>query len=129
MLGPDRTAVWVLASDIAMVGTARALTERQLDAWGLGEDIKHVTVLIVSELVTNAVRHAAAPITLRLIRQETLTCEGSDGSSVAPHLRYALPGDEGGRGLLIVAQSVSRWGIRHGPTGKTVWTEQELARQ
>lgn len=129
MLDPDQTAEWALASDIAIVRTARALTERRLDAWGLGEDTKLVTVLIVSELVTNAVRHASPPITLRLIRQETLTCEVSDGSGTAPHLQHALPGDEGGRGLFIVAESVSRWGIRHGPTGKTVWTEQELAWQ
>lgn len=73
MLGPDQTAAWALVSDIAIVGTARAFTEHQLDAWGLGEDIKLVTALIVSELVTNAVRRASAPITLQLIRQETLT--------------------------------------------------------
>ncbi|WP_329460730.1 ATP-binding SpoIIE family protein phosphatase [Streptomyces sp. NBC_01497] len=125
-LGAEQTAMWTLARDIAIVGTARALVERQIDAWGLAEDVKFVTVLIVSELVTNAVRHASAPIGLRLIRQDTLTCEVSDGSTAAPHLQHALPADEGGRGLLIVAETVSRWGVRHEPMGKTIWTEQEL---
>ncbi|MCX4419257.1 ATP-binding SpoIIE family protein phosphatase [Streptomyces mirabilis] len=127
LLGPDQTASWALASDIAIVATARALVDRQLDAWGIGKDIKFVTVLIVSELVTNAVRHASAPIMLRLIRRETLFCEVSDGSSVAPYLQHAQPSDESGRGLLIVAETVLRWGVRHDLTGKTIWTEQELS--
>ncbi|MEU8735345.1 SpoIIE family protein phosphatase [Streptomyces tendae] len=125
-LNPDCAASWDLASDIAMVSTARAFAERQLDTWGLGEDVKFVTLLVVSELVTNAVRHATAPVQLRLIRQEALTCEVSDGSSAAPYLQHAMPNDEGGRGLLIVAEIVSRWGVRRDGQGKTIWTEQEL---
>jgi GAF domain-containing protein/anti-sigma regulatory factor (Ser/Thr protein kinase) len=128
-LNPDCTASWNIASDIAMVSTARAFAERQLEAWGLGEDVKFVTLLVVSELVTNAVRHATAPVKLRLIQQETLTCEVSDGSSAAPYLQHAMPSDEGGRGLLIVAEVVSRWGVRRDGQGKTIWTEQELGSQ
>lgn len=126
LLGADRTTSWDLPCDIAIVGTTRTLAEQQCDVWGLGEDTKFVATLIVSELVTNAIRHASPPITLRLIRQEKLTCEVSDGSTTTPYLQYALPDDEGGRGLFIVAQCVSRWGVRHGPAGKIIWTEQNL---
>jgi hypothetical protein len=64
---------------------------------------------------------------LRLIRDEDLICEVSDASSTAPHLRRARPSDEGGRGLLIVAQLSQRWGSRHTRSGKTIWAELPLA--
>ena len=81
---------------------------------------------MVSELVTNAIRHAESPIQLRLIRDRTLICEVSDGSSTAPHLRRARAFDEGGRGLLLVSQLTQRWGTRQTPHGKTIWAEQAL---
>ena len=86
-------------------------------------DASFATELIVSELVTNAVRYGAEPIVLRLIRDNTLICEVSDGSSTAPHLRRARVFDEGGRGLLLVAQMAERWGSRQTATGKTIWAE------
>jgi hypothetical protein len=63
---------------------------------------------------------------LRLILQSTLTCEVSDASSTAPHLRRARIFDEGGRGLLLVAQFTQRWGTRLGREGKVIWAEQAL---
>lgn len=86
----------------------------------------YATELIVSELVTNAIRYGGSPITLRLIQDRTLICEVSDSSSTAPHLRRAPTFDEGGRGLMLVAQMAQRWGTRHIPTGKTIWAEQSL---
>ncbi|MGW0583818.1 ATP-binding protein, partial [Streptomyces sp. NPDC002920] len=83
-----------------------------------------VTELVVSELFTNAIRYATGPIRLRLIKDRTLTCEVSDGSSTSPHLRRARLSDEGGRGLLLVAQLTERWGTRYTGTGKTIWAEQ-----
>lgn len=74
--------------------------------------------LAVSELVTNAICYGNSPIQLRLILQSTLTCEVSDASSTAPHLRRARIFDEGGRGLLLVAQFTQRWGTRLGREGK-----------
>ncbi|MFF5185699.1 ATP-binding protein [Streptomyces sp. NPDC000345] len=97
----------------------------QVAAWGLSEAV-FATELIVSELVTNAIRYGSTPIELRLIRGSTLICEVSDGSSTAPHLRRARIFDEGGRGLLLVAQIVERWGSRQTPRGKTIWAEQQL---
>ncbi|MFF4725017.1 ATP-binding protein [Streptomyces mirabilis] len=80
----------------------------------------------MSELITNAIRYGSPPIHLRLNRDTALICEVSDASSTAPHLRRARLSDEGGRGLLIVAQLAQRWGSRHTRTGKTIWAELPL---
>ncbi|MGR3932808.1 SpoIIE family protein phosphatase [Streptomyces sp. BRA346] len=122
-LGTDRFAVRDLSADPVTVATARSWASRKLDAWGLA-DASDITELVVSELVTNAIRHAEGPIQLRLIRDRTLICEVSDASSTAPHMRRARLSDEGGRGLLLVAQLTQRWGTRHTHTGKTIWCEQ-----
>jgi PAS domain S-box-containing protein len=124
-LGQDSLASWDLPSDTAVVAQARQSARDRLGAWGL-EDLAFVTELVVSELVTNAIRYAAGPIRLRLIKNQTLTCEVSDGSSTSPHLRRARLSDEGGRGLLLVAQLTERWGTRYTHTGKTIWAEQPI---
>ncbi|MFG2552049.1 SpoIIE family protein phosphatase [Streptomyces sp. NPDC048581] len=124
-LHADQVAAWALPSDPAIVADARAQASRQLAAWGL-EEAAFVTELVVSELVTNAIRYGGVPIGLRLIRDRTLICEVSDASSTAPHLRRARTFDEGGRGLHMVAQLTQGWGTRQTPTGKTIWAEQPL---
>ncbi len=80
----------------------------------------------MSELVTNAIRYGKSPIQLRMILQSTTTCEVSDASGTAPHLRRARAFDEGGRGLFLVAQLAERWGTRYTADGKIIWTEQPL---
>ncbi|WP_329560703.1 SpoIIE family protein phosphatase [Kitasatospora sp. NBC_01266] len=120
-------ARWDVPADPAVVAEIRAKATAQLHAWELDE-LAFVTELTVSELVTNAIRYAAPPIQLRLIKDRTLICEVSDASSTAPHLRRARIFDEGGRGLLLVAQLTERWGTRHSGTGKTIWAEQPLPR-
>ncbi len=126
-LHADQVVVWDLASDPSVVATARRQTTDQLTAWGL-EEAAFVTELLVSELVTNAIRYGQPPIQLRLIHEKnsTLICEVSDASSTAPHMRRARTFDEGGRGLLLVAQLAQRWGTRHAAIGKTIWAEQSL---
>ncbi|MCZ4507806.1 SpoIIE family protein phosphatase [Streptomyces sp. ActVer] len=124
-LDTDRVAAWDIDPDPAAVGEARKNALGRLAAWGLS-DAAFVTELVVSELVTNAIRHAAPPIQLRLIHDRTLICEVSDASSTAPHMRRARSYDEGGRGLLLVAQLTQRWGTRPTPTGKTIWAEQSV---
>jgi anti-sigma regulatory factor (Ser/Thr protein kinase) len=109
---------------LAVVAEARQMATAQLRAWGLG-DVAYVTELVVSELVTNAIRYGSEPIQLRLIYDRTLICEVSDGNSTSPHLRRARTFDEGGRGLLLVAQLTTDWGTRHTLTGKTIWAEQD----
>ena len=124
-LAGDQVATWDLPADPAIVAAARRQVAAHLEGWGLGDAV-FVTGLIVSELVTNAIRHAGSPIQLRLIRDRTLICEVSDGSSSAPHLRRARALDEDGRGLLLVSQLSQRWGTRQTPHGKTIWAEQTL---
>ena len=114
-----------MPSDPAAVGAVRAEAIRQLELWGL-EDLAFTTELILSELLTNAIRHAAAPIGVRLLRDRSLICEVADTSSTSPHLRYAATTDEGGRGLFLVAQLAERWGTRYTPDGKIIWAEQRL---
>ncbi len=125
-LGAHQVASWDLPADPAVVSGARLLADRQLTEWGM-TPLVFSTELIVSELVTNAIRHAAGPLTLRLIRQaapDALICEVFDASSTSPRLRHARTTDEGGRGLFIVAQLTRRWGTRYTSTGKIIWAEQ-----
>ncbi|MGW1800759.1 SpoIIE family protein phosphatase [Streptomyces sp. NPDC001984] len=124
-LGPGQVASWTLPCDRSSVRSARDLTAGQLVAWGL-ERLEDATKLIVSELVTNALRHGSGPIGLRLIRHQVLTCEVLDTSGCSPTLRHASRVDESGRGLFLVAQLSRRWGARSVPTGKIVWAEQDL---
>ncbi|WP_369391830.1 SpoIIE family protein phosphatase [Streptomyces sp. CG1] len=127
VLHEDRVAAWELRNDLTDVYRARHLVDDQLTAWGL-EEAAFTTELMVSELVTNAMRYGRPPIQLRLIhRDATLICEVYDSSGTTPHMRRARIFDEGGRGLLLVAQLADRWGTRHDRVGKTVWAEQSLA--
>ncbi|MFF9410574.1 ROK family protein [Streptomyces anandii] len=125
LIDPDRVADWDVPADPAAVTLIRAQADCQLAAWGL-DDIGFVTQLILSELVTNAIRYGAPPIKVRLLYDRTLICEVADSSSTSPHLRKAATTDEGGRGLFLVAQYAERWGTRYSMNGKVIWTEQSL---
>ncbi|MFI0820994.1 SpoIIE family protein phosphatase [Streptomyces sp. NPDC021098] len=124
-LGTGHVVSWDLPSDPVVVANARSLAVHQLAEWGL-EELVMTTELIVSELVTNAIRHGTGPIRLRLIRHDVLICEVSDASNTSPRLRHARTTDEGGRGLFLVAQMTRRWGTRYTEGGKLIWAEQDL---
>ncbi|MFD9429409.1 SpoIIE family protein phosphatase [Streptomyces sp. NPDC060002] len=125
-LPSSQVATWHIPADPSLVAPIRKQAVEQLSRWGLSE-ASFTTELVVSELVTNAIRYGSHPIRLRLIHDATtLICEVSDTSHTAPHLRRAKTWDEGGRGLLLVAQLTQRWGSRHTPEGKTIWAELSL---
>ncbi|MGW2331884.1 SpoIIE family protein phosphatase [Streptomyces sp. NPDC001700] len=124
-LGAGHVVSWDLPCDPAVVANARSLAVHQLAEWGL-EELVMTTELIVSELVTNAIRHGTGPIRLRLIRHDVLICEVADASNTSPRLRHARTTDEGGRGLFLVAQMTRRWGTRYAEGGKLIWAEQDL---
>ncbi|GGQ77155.1 hypothetical protein GCM10010267_45250 [Streptomyces griseorubens] len=126
-LGAGQVAARDVAPDPGEVPAVRQWVVELLSAWDL-DDIAFVTELVVSELVTNAIRYGEPPIRVRLIRDRTLICEVTDSSSTSPHLRRAHAFDEGGRGLLLVAQLTQRWGSRQADGGKTIWAEQALPR-
>ncbi|MEU5623059.1 MULTISPECIES: ATP-binding SpoIIE family protein phosphatase [Streptomyces] len=125
-LPPEHVADWTLPADASVVGTARRLVDRQLAAWNLAEAV-YTTELVVSELVTNAIRYGKGPVRLRLIRDRgRLLTEVTDANSASPHLRRARENDEGGRGLFIVMRLSTHWGVRHSRHAKTIWSEQRL---
>ncbi|KUO07885.1 SpoIIE family protein phosphatase [Streptomyces sp. DSM 15324] len=121
-LDPGRIATWELPADPARVGEVRAAAIRQLTDWGLDE-AAFAAELILSELVTNAIRHGTGPVRVRLLHDRSLICEVADSSNTAPHLRRAASTDEGGRGLFLVAQLSRTWGTRYLPEGKVIWAE------
>ncbi|MFC8569337.1 SpoIIE family protein phosphatase [Streptomyces sp. NPDC057245] len=126
---PDAVAEWRLARDPAEVGRARAAVREQLHDWGLPGPAAPAE-LMVSELVTNAVRHShARPVALRLVRADTLLCEVDDDDHELPTLRSAGPEDETGRGLRVVSTLAREWGTSRTEAGKTVWFELTLPRR
>ncbi|WP_051971035.1 SpoIIE family protein phosphatase [Kitasatospora azatica] len=125
VLPADSLVQWDVPADPAAVAEVRRSVSRRLTDWGLDE-LAFTTELILSELLTNAIRYATEPIRVRLLRDRTLICEVWDASNTAPHLRYAATTDEGGRGLFMVAQLAERWGTRYTAAGKVIWAEQPL---
>ncbi|WP_327291440.1 ATP-binding protein [Streptomyces sp. NBC_01198] len=113
------------------VAQARRATHLTLTSWGLPDAAVETTVLVVSELVTNAVRHArSAPgreIALRITRTGVhhIRVEVADAGDGLPRPRTALPDDESYRGLALVAALTTRNGVTPRPhgIGKTVWAE------
>nr|WP_243766781.1 SpoIIE family protein phosphatase/ATP-binding protein [Streptomyces sp. GC420] len=124
-LTDDQVAEWDMPVDPSAVSGMRATVGAKLAEWDLAE-LAFGTELILSELITNAIRYGSAPVRVRILRDRTLTVEVSDGSSTSPHLRYAATTDEGGRGLFLVAQIAERWGTRYTAEGKVIWAEQLL---
>ncbi|WP_347104252.1 SpoIIE family protein phosphatase [Streptomyces sp. CB03238] len=116
---------WRLPREPRSVGRARELARAQLTAWDL-EPLVDTVELLVSELVTNALRYGEGEIRLRLLRDRTLVCEVWDAGLVQPRRRRARDTDEGGRGLQLVGLLSAGWGSRRTPRGKTVWFELPL---
>ncbi|MFH9003181.1 SpoIIE family protein phosphatase [Streptomyces afghaniensis] len=119
---PGDVAYWSLEPEDAAPGRARRLARRTLSRWNL-EELGDSVELLVSELVTNAVRHTSRPVTLRLLRTDVLRCEIGDDAPELPRLRRARPTDENGRGLYLVSRLAMRWGAARLSTGKIVWFE------
>ncbi|QJS09184.1 SpoIIE family protein phosphatase [Streptomyces argyrophyllae] len=124
-LPPAQVASWDLPDELVTVPMARRLAACQLHEWGL-EPLVAVVESLVSELVTNAIRHGDGPIRLRLIRHRVLTCEVSDTSTGRPRTRHPGDLDEHGRGLHLVGRLSRRCGSRSVTDGKVVWAEQDL---
>ncbi|MET8677428.1 SpoIIE family protein phosphatase [Streptomyces sp. NPDC004647] len=125
---PEDVATWRFGVDPREAGRARRLVRRQLVDWGLGEAVE-TAELLVSEVVTNAVRHAHTDrVVLRMVRADALLFEVSDGDHALPTLLDAGRESESGRGLRVVGSLAREWGASGSVQGKTVWFEQSLAR-
>jgi serine phosphatase RsbU (regulator of sigma subunit)/anti-sigma regulatory factor (Ser/Thr protein kinase) len=124
-LPADSVGDWTLPREPRSVGRAREYARGRLLSWGL-EQLVDTTELLVSELVTNALRYGEGEIRLRLLLDRTLVCEVWDAGLVQPRRRRARDTDEGGRGLQLVGLLSAAWGSRRTPRGKTVWFELPL---
>ena len=121
-IAPSDVAYWFLEPQAQTAGRARRLIRQALRRWNL-EDQLDAAELLVSEIVTNAVRYAERPITLRLLRTDVLRCEVGDDAPLLPRMRHAAPEEEGGRGLYLVNRMAQRWGATRLGAGKVVWFE------
>ncbi|MEV0533197.1 SpoIIE family protein phosphatase [Kitasatospora sp. NPDC050463] len=121
----DAVGNWFLPPEPTSVAKARELACSWLLARGLDE-LVDTTELLVSELVTNALRHGRGEIRLRLLRDRSMVCEVWDDGYAQPRQRRAQETDEGGRGLQLVSLLAERWGSRRTPKGKIVWFELSL---
>ncbi|MFC1412787.1 SpoIIE family protein phosphatase [Streptacidiphilus sp. N1-12] len=120
------TLSWTLTAVPTAASRARRLVRSVLVEWSLVA-LLDTAELLVSELVTNAVRYSEAPIGLRLSRTgRTLLVEVSDPLPDPPLERVSAGTDEGGRGLQLVHQLADSWGTRAEGAGKVVWFEQAL---
>nr|WP_282796015.1 ATP-binding protein [Streptomyces sp. CC224B] len=128
-------ARWQLPRTPRSAGRARALLREQLVVWKVDGDVADTAVLVLSELVTNSIRHAYVPagreIGVRIVRLDRrLRIEVADANSERPAPCAAGADDEHGRGLALVVTLSERWGCRpraYG-IGKTVWAELGLPR-
>jgi serine phosphatase RsbU (regulator of sigma subunit)/anti-sigma regulatory factor (Ser/Thr protein kinase) len=121
----DHHASWSVPPELTSAAKARHLIRDPLARWGLDE-LMFTTELLVSELVTNAIRYATGEVTIRLVLEGSLVCEVLDNSSALPRLRHAGRDEECGRGLEVVSQLAQRWGARRTRDGKIVWCEQQI---
>ena len=122
----DNRVCLELEPELSAVRQARALIREPLKRWGL-EELIDSSELLVSELVTNAIKYANGPVRLRLILEpDSLTCEVHDSSPALPRVLQVDKDAENGRGLHVVSQMSSRWGVRRTHAGKVVWCEQQV---
>ncbi len=122
----DQRVCWNLEPEFPSVHEARVMIRDPLRRWGL-EDLVPVTELLVSELVTNAIKYANGEILLRLVLEtHSLVCEVHDSSPALPRVLQVDKDAENGRGLHVVSQLAARWGARRTHTGMVVWCEQTV---
>jgi len=112
----------ILPAVPASVRLARSFAAGCLAEWNLTQAAANDAILIVSELVTNALVHGRPPISMRLRRTAgELAIEVDDGASALPRRLRAMPEQSNGRGLGLVAELADRWAARGNGAGKTVW--------
>jgi serine phosphatase RsbU (regulator of sigma subunit)/anti-sigma regulatory factor (Ser/Thr protein kinase) len=126
----DHRVAFTLDAELTAVRQARSLIRDPLKRWGLEELIDN-SELLVSELVTNAIKYASSngkdPVQLRLVLEpDSLVCEVHDTSPALPRVLQVDRDAESGRGLHVVSQMAARWGARRTATGKVVWCEQPV---
>lgn len=122
----SKTRVIELDGDPDSASRSRHAVTAVLDGWGCEDGTRADLLLVVSELVTNAMVHGAEPIVVTMVRApERVRVEVTDGASESsPHTNRAATTAENGRGLAVVTRLAVAWGWSATPgAGKTVWAE------
>ncbi|WSW27810.1 ATP-binding protein [Streptomyces sp. NBC_01003] len=116
-------ASWPVPRELTSVRQARHQVTAQLGDWNL-EGLADTAELLVSELVTNALRHTRGPLRLNLqVRGSRLRCEVEDTAPAGPVRRVVDIDAEGGRGTELLDLLADAWGSTRTATGKTTWCE------
>lgn len=126
----DQRVGIALATDSTSLSVARSFVASVLESWDR-QDPDNIVPLLASEIVSNAVRHAAGSIILELVllNEEELRVEVRDGSPAAPVVRRSNPGGIGGHGLTIVESLARSWGVERYEDHKVVWFEAPVSRR
>lgn len=114
-----------LEAEASSPKAARDFVRSVLDAWDC-DDPDEIALLLTSEVVSNAVLHAATRLALDVGWDEgtgVLRIEVHDGSPDEPQIRVPEPGATGGRGIVLLERLARRWGSQPEPEGKVVWFE------
>ena len=116
-----------IEAELSSVAPARRWAREKFEAAGREPQVRDLLVLLVSEVVTNAVEHAAPPLLLRIdVTSDGTRVEVKDRARKMPILKDPEPTEAGGRGIRFVNDLSTRWGTEpaEGPEGlKTVWFE------
>lgn len=117
----------VIEADLTAVAPARRWTRARVQDAGVHPALAELIVLLTSEVVTNAVAHAAPPVVLQLdVSPRRTRVEVRDSTADLPVVKHARPTEVGGRGVMFVNVLSSAWGVeRVGAGSKVVWFEVE----
>jgi anti-sigma regulatory factor (Ser/Thr protein kinase) len=118
-----------VGSDPREVSRVRHAVTTALGVWGVQVDDRDVVALLISEVVTNALRHGSPPVSLRAaLRDSRLTVSVDDGSTRPPTQLDDTAWDAiGGRGLHLVESLSDHWGVSVNGVGKRVWFQVRLS--
>ncbi len=118
-----RTARQTLPGDLRSVRQSRRIVGAALRGW-CEDDVVAAAELAISELATNGIQHGGGGIEVSVaVGATSARVEVSDRNPAPPLLRQAANTDEGGRGLQVISQLATRWGVTERRTGKSVWFE------
>lgn len=117
----DLAGLVVLPDGPTAPAVARRMVRECLDGWGV-EDVLDPVLLLVSELVTNAVLHATGPVRLGVARNGAgVRVQVADASPVLPVRRRSSASATTGRGIALLDDLADAWGVDRPGTGKVLW--------
>lgn len=121
---PESTEVGVVRRFPPRPASVAKARKFAISSIGADDDLSSKVESLVSELATNAVRHAQTHFSVAVRSDErAVRVDVTDSNPEPPHVRPVDPVDPTGRGLVVVEALADRWGYESDPDGKTVWFE------